>query len=167
MLRHVQPTAGEGQQQGLNTPPSGRADGYSSLPSKHKLMKQVEGFRVPPIPAAAGRTQPTPRASRSVGAELAGAAISIFGISCSNLFVVIFTGVNFFVEWGYYSSLPSKHIQIKMPPPGVGCGVPEGFRVPPITAAPGRTQPTPRASRSIGAELTGEFTSMLGITFSK
>ncbi|MSY16409.1 MAG: hypothetical protein F2675_00720 [Actinobacteria bacterium] len=45
-------------------------------------MKQVEGFRVPPIPATSGRTQPTSSASRSVGAELTGDS----------------TGVNFFVE---------------------------------------------------------------------
>ena len=85
---------------------------YSSLPSKHNPRNpqgvKIEGFRVPPIPAAPGRTQPTPSASRSVGAELAGVAISIFGISSSNLLVVVFTGVKFFVEWGYYSSLPSK-----------------------------------------------------------
>ena len=61
-----------------------------------------------------------------------------------------------------YSSLPSKHEHTEMPPRGVGRGVPEGFRVPPIPATPGRTQPTPSASRSLGAELTGEFTSMLG-----
>ena len=35
---------------------------------------------MPPIPATPGRTQPTPSASRSDGAELAGVAISIFGI---------------------------------------------------------------------------------------
>ncbi len=52
-----------------------------------------------------------------------------------------------------------------MPPRGVGRGVPEGFMVPPITATPGRTQPTPSPSRSVGAELTGELTSMLGIRF--
>ncbi len=40
----------------------------------------LEGFRVPPIPATPGRTQPTPSASRSDGAELAGVTISIFGI---------------------------------------------------------------------------------------
>ncbi len=78
------PRAVRGQQQGLNTPPSGRKRCYSSLPSKHWEGKQqnreAEGFRVPPIPATPGRTQPTPSASRSVGAELAGVAISIFGI---------------------------------------------------------------------------------------
>ena len=85
------PRAVRGQQQGLNTPPSGRQRCYSSLPSKHitrppgeNVDPGVEGFRVPPIPAAPGRTQPTPSASRSDGAELAGVAISLFGISCSN-----------------------------------------------------------------------------------
>ncbi len=63
---------------------------------------------------------------------------------------------------GCYSSLPSKHEHTEMPPRGVGRGVPEGFMVPPIPATPGRTQPTPSASRSLGGELTGEFTSMLG-----
>ena len=43
-----------------------------------------DGFRVPPIPATPGRTQPTPRASRSVGAELTGELTSIFGIWCSH-----------------------------------------------------------------------------------
>ena len=81
------PRAVRGQQQGLNTPPSGRKRCYSSLPSKQPQQKPtegpaagVEGFRVPPIPATPGRTQPTPSASRSVGAELAGVAMSIFGI---------------------------------------------------------------------------------------
>ena len=80
------PRAVRGQQQGLNTPPSGRQGCYSSLPSKqahrvHSIKYTfVEGFRVPPIPATPGRTQPTPSASRSVGAELAGVAISILGI---------------------------------------------------------------------------------------
>ena len=81
------PTAVRGQQQGLNTPPSGRERCYSSLPSKQLHTVQAsnrEGFRVPPIPATPGRTQPTPSASRSVGAELTGVAISILGISCSN-----------------------------------------------------------------------------------
>ena len=84
-----QPTAVRGQQQGLNTPPSGRQGCYSSLPSKHVKPKKLvppaltEGFRVPPIPATPGRTQPTPSASRSVGAELTGVAISIFGIRLS------------------------------------------------------------------------------------
>ncbi len=35
---------------------------------------------MPPIPATPVRTELTPRASRSVGAELTGVAISIFGI---------------------------------------------------------------------------------------
>ena len=79
------PTAVRGQQQDLNTPPSGRERFHSSLPSKQTWgWKGNEGFRVPPIPAALGRTQPTPSASRSVGAELTGVAISIFGIECSN-----------------------------------------------------------------------------------
>ena len=79
------PTAVRGQQQDLNTPPSGRERFHSSLPSKQTWgRKGNEGFRVPPIPAALGRTQPTPSASRSVGAELTGVAISIFGIECSN-----------------------------------------------------------------------------------
>ncbi len=81
-----------GQQQGLNTPPSGRERCYSSLPSKQASEVQLrpyspptsEGFRVPPIPATPGRTQPTPSASRSVGAELTGVTISILDISCSN-----------------------------------------------------------------------------------
>ena len=80
------PRAVRGQQQGLNTPPSGRERCYSSLPSKHKQSRVPggpEGFRVPPIPATPGRTQPTPSASRSVGAELAGVAISILGIRFS------------------------------------------------------------------------------------
>ena len=77
-----QPTAVRGQQQGLNTPPSGRERCYSSLPSKQKLQTPpgAEGFRVPPIPATPGRTQPTPSASRSDGAELTGVTISILGI---------------------------------------------------------------------------------------
>ena len=79
-----------GQHQRSNTPPSGRADGYSSLPSKHKLMKKVEGFRVPPILATPGRTQPTPRVSRSVGAEVIGEFMSMLGIYCSILLVVIY-----------------------------------------------------------------------------
>ena len=82
------PTAVRGQQQGLNTPPSGRERCYSSLPSKHPARVRgapvIEGFRVPPIPATPGRTQPTPSASRSVGAELTGVTISILDISCSN-----------------------------------------------------------------------------------
>ena len=41
----------------------------------------------------------------------------------------------------------------------------EGFRVPPIPATPGRTQPTPSESRSDGAELTGVTTSIFGIRF--
>ena len=80
------PTAVRGQQQDLNTPPSGRERFHSSLPSKQieGMWGPHEGFMVPPIPAALGRTQPTPSASRSVGAELTGVAISIFGIECSN-----------------------------------------------------------------------------------
>ena len=82
-----QPRAVRGQQQGLYTPPSGRQRYYSSLPSKHIPSKQPptnrKGCRVPPIPATPGRTQPTPSASRSVGAELAGVAISILGIRFS------------------------------------------------------------------------------------
>ena len=83
------PRAVRGQQQGLNTPPSGRQRCYSSLPSKQLIQaipelprqaKIPEGFKVPPMLPAPGRTQPTPSASRSVGAELAGVAISIFGI---------------------------------------------------------------------------------------
>jgi hypothetical protein len=66
---------------------------------------------------------------------------------------------------GCYSSLPSKHEHTEMPPRGVGRGVPEGFRVPPIPATPGRTGPTPSASRSVGAELTGVAISILGIRF--
>ena len=46
----------------------------------------VEGFRVPPIPATPGRTQLTPSVSRSVGAELAGAAMSLLGIKFSLIF---------------------------------------------------------------------------------
>ena len=53
-------------------------------------MKQVEGFRVPPLLATPGRTQPTPRVSRSVGAELTGAETSNLGIYCSILLVVIY-----------------------------------------------------------------------------
>ena len=75
------PRAVRGQQQGLNTPPSGRQRCYSSLPSKQLINKlKWEGFKVPPMLPAPGRTQPTPSASRSVGAELTGVAISIFGI---------------------------------------------------------------------------------------
>ena len=82
------PRAVRGQQQGLNTPPSGRESCYSSLPSKHTkhAFKHALGFKLdfvqpqPIIPATPGRTQPTPSASRSVGAELAGVAISIFAI---------------------------------------------------------------------------------------
>ena len=76
------PRAVRGQQQGLNTPPSGRQRCYSSLPSKQNKKKEgfPEGFKVPPMLPAPGRTQPTPSASRSVGAELAGVAMSIFGI---------------------------------------------------------------------------------------
>ena len=80
------PRAVRGQQQGLNTPPSGRQRCYSSLPSKQALLhfatpgEPTEGFRVPPIPATPGRTQPTPREIRSDGAELAGVAILILGI---------------------------------------------------------------------------------------
>ena len=43
------------------------------------MLGHNEGFRELPITATPGRTQPTPRASRSVGAELTGVAISIFG----------------------------------------------------------------------------------------
>ena len=46
----------------------------------------VEGFRVPPIPATPGRTQLTPSVSRSVGAGLAGAAMSLLGIKFSLIF---------------------------------------------------------------------------------
>ena len=77
------PRAVRGQQQGLNTPPSGRQRCYSSLLSKQLYPQPApfkEGFKVPPMLPAPGRTQPTPSASRSVGAELAGVAISIFGI---------------------------------------------------------------------------------------
>ena len=84
------PRAVRGQQQGLYTPPSGRERCYSSLPSKQshiptqqqvaRMGPAIEGFKVPPMLPAPGRTQPTPSASRSVGAELAGVAISIFGI---------------------------------------------------------------------------------------
>ena len=86
-----QPTTVKGQQQASNTPPSGREGCYSSLPSKQNTTpKHKRGLVVwgatdtPPIPATTGRTQPTPSASRSFGAELTGVAISIFGISCSN-----------------------------------------------------------------------------------
>ena len=51
-------------------------------------MRQ-EGFSVPPIPATPGRTQPTPSASRSDGAELTGVATSTVGISRSVLLVVV------------------------------------------------------------------------------
>ena len=70
------------QPEGLNTPPSGRQRCYSSLPSKQNILVGIgeEGFRVPPIPDPPGRTQPTPSASRSDGAELTGVAISILGI---------------------------------------------------------------------------------------
>ena len=81
-----QPRAVRGQQQGLYTPPSGRQRYYSSLPSKQAQAqaRAVEGFRVPADTQAGwGRTQPTPSASRSVGAELAGVAISILGIRFS------------------------------------------------------------------------------------
>ena len=85
-----EPLTVKGQQQGLNTPPSGRERCYSSLPSKqwHTAVRQ-EGFRVPPIPATPGRTQPTPSASRSDGAELTGVATSTVGISRSVLLVVV------------------------------------------------------------------------------
>ena len=39
----------------------------------------------------------------------------------------------------------------------------DGFRESAILPAPGRTQPTPSVSRSVGAELTGELTPILGI----
>ena len=81
------PRAVRGQQQGLNTPPSGRESCYSSLPSKHTQPtgeNWLEGFRVPPIPATPGRTQPTPSASRSDGAELTGEVTSILGTWCSH-----------------------------------------------------------------------------------
>ena len=67
-----------------------------------------------------------------------------------------------------YSSLPSKQAaqqpQIKMVNKLPVLGF-EGFRVPPIPATPGRTQPTPSESRSDGAELTGVTTSLFGIRF--
>ena len=50
------------------------------------------------MPEIAGRTQQIPSARRSVGAELTGEVTSILGIWCSHLPVVIFTGMNFFVE---------------------------------------------------------------------
>ena len=93
------PRAVRGQQQGLNTPPSGRQRCYSSrqrcyssLPSKQRegMWGAHEGFRVPPIPATPGRTQPTPRVSRSVGAEVIGEFMSMLGIYCSILLVVIY-----------------------------------------------------------------------------
>ena len=47
------------------------------------------------------------------------------------------------------------------------CQPPEvGRRAPPIAATPGRTQQTPSASRSLGAELTGELTLVLGMALS-
>ena len=83
-----EPTAVRGQQQGLNTPPSGREGLYSSLPSKHLPQFQpdedaAEGFMVPPMLPAPGRTQPTPSASRSIGAEVTGEVTSKLGIWCS------------------------------------------------------------------------------------
>ena len=73
---------------------------------------------------------------------------------------LLFTTITCAFTYGlnYYSSLPSKHIHIG-PPEGM---LVEGLLVPPIPATPGRTQPTPSASRSVGAELTGELTSILG-----
>ncbi|MSW11809.1 MAG: hypothetical protein F2889_06795 [Actinobacteria bacterium] len=38
--------------------------------------------------------------------------------------------------------------------------------MPPIPATPGLTQPTPSASRSLGAELTGELTLAFGMALS-
>ena len=38
--------------------------------------------------------------------------------------------------------------------------------VQPIIPAPGRTQPTPIANRSLATELTGALTSTLGLEFS-
>ena len=71
-------------------PPSVREENYSSLPSKQfqKGLFRVaaeDGFRAPPMLPAPGRTQPTPSASRSIGAELAGELTSVLGIMCSNL----------------------------------------------------------------------------------
>jgi hypothetical protein len=127
-------------------------------PLKHPAHPPAPaGFKAPPKLATPGRTQPTPSASRSVGAELTGVAISIFGIRFTSS-----ASVN--VERDCpYSSLPSK--QLVRPVPYRGA-VAEGFRVPPIPATPGRTQPTPSASRSVGAELTGTEISILGISCS-
>ena len=63
---------------------------YSSFPSKQKppfitLLIEKDGCVIPLIPWALGRTQPKPSVSRSIGAELTGELISIFGICCSNL----------------------------------------------------------------------------------
>ena len=86
------PRAVRGQQQGSNAPPFCGEDSYSSLPSKHTgqstgapLHAQCEmaGFAVLPILPKPGRTQPTPSASRSVGAEITGKAILKFVIRCS------------------------------------------------------------------------------------
>ena len=150
------------------------------------------------MPCAVGRTQPTPSASRSVGAELTGEFTSKLGIWCSKSLDGPIpkraptstvrhkpsfthglkklsptdpksswpltnggqgpaTDFKHPTEWGdaNYSSLPSKH---KLNQECV-----EGLRVPPIPATPGRTQPTPSASRSVGAELTGVAISIFGI----
>ena len=91
-----EPLTVKGQQQGLNTPPSGRERCYSSLPSKHVQQGDrgkcpewaPEGFRVPPIPATPGRTELTPSARRSDGAELTGALTSRIGICPPRLLAI-------------------------------------------------------------------------------
>ena len=57
-----------------------------------------------------------------------------------------------------YSSAPSKHQTVQPPAPGKY----EGSTVA-MPAAPGRTQETLRANRSVGAALTGSETSIFGI----
>ena len=107
------PTAVRGQQQGLNTPPSGRERCYSSLPSKHqggpyRARDPLEGFRVPPIPATPGRTQPTPSASRSIGAELTGVAISILGIWCSHSLTGLYPSGHMSVIVNHFGPKPKR-----------------------------------------------------------
>ena len=113
-----QPQAVRGQQQGLSTPSSSRERCYSSLPSKHcdpqhphpPRAHPLEGF-VPPIPATPGRTQLTPSASRSDGAELMGEFTSLFGTWCSIPLVVVFTGMNCFVESSlFFTTLKARKV---------------------------------------------------------
>ncbi len=171
---------------------------YSEVPSKvqlHAARVQKDGIAAPSTLDAPGRTQPTPSASRSVGAELAGIETSALGTWCSNrlsgqcpnwhllqrydtnchspkLFGKFLQlvrkpilkpraastrrGLNTPPSGWYefYSSLPSKqYAQNHATPVGVA-----GFKPPPILPAPGRTQPTPSASRSVGAEIAGAAT---------